>query len=265
MPELPDVEIFRRYLTRHARKQSIDKTKVPCPELLESINAGGLGRQLRGHFIRKSHRHGKHLIAELDSGAALVMHFGMTGYLVYSKSTQQAPDHICLTLHFNSNRNLYYISKRKLGHIAYASDPAVYVRDKGLGPDARLLDADGFAAAVADGHGTIKGRLMDQSRLAGLGNVYTDELLFQAQIHPGTPVETLDSNRLNELYEAMCHVLDKAIEANAQPQRMPDHFLLPNRKPGTPCPRCGTKVVKTKVAGRSGYMCPGCQPEPAKS
>lgn len=265
MPELPDVEIFRRYLTRYALKQSIDKTEVPCQELLESTNASGLGRQLHGHWIRKGHRHGKHLFAELDNDAALVMHFGMTGYLAYCESDQKAPDYVCLTLHFQKNRNLYYISKRKLGHIACVPDPAAYIQNKQLGPDALSLDADGFAAALAEGRGTIKGRLMDQSRLAGLGNVYTDELLFQAKMHPGTRVETLDSKRLNELYDTMCKVLDTAIEADADPQRMPDHFLLPHRKPGTPCPRCGTAVVKVKVAGRSGYICPGCQPVPSGS
>lgn len=262
MPELPDVEVFRRYLARHARRQTIEKTQVSCPEMLESTNAGGLGRQMKGRQISEGHRHGKYLFAELDDGTALVLHFGMTGYLVYGKPDQGPPDYACLTLHFQNNRNLYYISKRKLGTITHTPDRKAYVQEKGLGPDARSIDADSFVAILQAGRGAIKARLMDQSRLAGLGNVYSDEVLFQAGLHPRTPVEKLDADSLRRLYRTMCEVIDTAIKAGAQPERMPAAFLLPQREEGASCPHCGGKVKKFKVSGRSGYLCPQCQPAP---
>lgn len=92
--------------------------------------------------------------------------------------------------------------------------------------------------------------------LAGLGNEYTDEILFQAGLHPRTPVEALDDEALERLYDTMREVIEKADEARVDPDRMPDSFLLPHRDEGAPCPRCGRPLEKIEVVGRPTYLCP---------
>lgn len=159
MPELPEVEVFRRYLSRHALKQTIEDVKVDCPELLEETSAWKLRKHLSGHQFQAARRHGKYLFAEMDNRTALVLHFGMTGELIYQGADDKAPDYSCLSLAFGGNNNLYYTSKRKLGLIAYTEDRRAYIKAKGLGPDASSLDADKFISALADASGAIKAAL----------------------------------------------------------------------------------------------------------
>jgi formamidopyrimidine-DNA glycosylase len=100
---------------------------------------------------------------------------------------------------------------------------------------------------------------MNQKMLAGLGNIYTDEILFQARIHPKTPVGKLGEEKLRTMYERMRAVLARAIDAKADPGKMPRGFLLPHREEEDACPGCGGKVRKTTVSGRPSYFCPSCQ------
>lgn len=145
---------------------------------------------------------------------------------------------------------------RKFGQIGLVDDVEAFVEAEGLGPDAQELDLDGFRERLAGRRGTIKGTLMNQQVIAGLGNEYTDEILFQAGLHPRTPVEALDDEALERVYEIMREVIEKAVEARIDPDRMPDSFLLPHREEGTACPRCGRPLEKIEVVGRPTYLCP---------
>jgi formamidopyrimidine-DNA glycosylase len=261
MPELPDVEVFKRYFARHALHQPIAGVQVQRPRSLGNVTAAGLRSSLSGHAFQSVQRHGKHLFAALDSGAWLAMHFGMTGSLRYFDGPDPEPDYDRVRFDFANGHHLGYNDPRLLGRINLIDDPDDYIADKGLGPDALALTYPVFKnILLAHGNGIAKSVLMDQGALAGIGNIYSDEILFQAGVHPKTKVGTLDERALKALYNATKTVLKKAIERGADPERLPDDYLLPHRRAGEVCPRGGGKVTKIVVGGRSAYYCPGRQP-----
>lgn len=257
MPELPDVEVFRRYLNVTALSKTISKTQVFETRLLEGVSAAKLARRLTGSQLEETRRHGKHLFARASGGGWLVLHFGMTGFLKYFKNDKDPPEHTRLLLHFDNAYSLAYVNQRKLGKIGWASEVSVYLEQNDLGPDA-LSDAlgeDTFKERLRGNRGTLKSRLMNQSILAGLGNIYTDEILYQAGLHPETPLDALDDEMSSDLYRGMRSVLETAIEKQADPERLPRDSLLPHREDGAECPKCGGTIRKIKVGGRSTYYC----------
>jgi len=261
MPELPDVEVFRRYFAATALHKKITKVEVHHQKILEAVSSRRLKKALEGRSFKKTSRHGKYLFAELDSGDALVLHFGMTGFLKYYKKAGQKPEHDRLTLHLENDYQLAYANQRLLGRVFLTSQQDRFIENQELGPDALDLGLAEFASILEGGRGAAKTTLMNQKRLAGLGNIYTDEIFFQSRIHPKESVKTLTKKQLETLFENMQEVLNTAIEAQADPKQMPEEFLLPHREEGEPCPRCGGEVKKVKLSGRSTYFCPACQSE----
>lgn len=260
MPELPDVETFRRYLDATALHQPIGKVRVGAPRLLRGITPQGLGRRLHGRALESTRRHGKHLFARVDEAGWLVLHFGMSGRLQYAKASGRLPQDAELLLRFANEAGLAYIAPRKLGRIDWSGAPDDYIASRGLGPDALALDHAAFRDLARGRRGGVKSWLMDQGSLAGIGNLYADEILFQAGIHPGHAVAQLDDSALQALHKAMGRVLRQAIEARAEPDAMPRSFLLPRRHAGARCPRCGERLAAIKLAGRTACFCPRCQP-----
>ena len=259
MPELPDVETWRRYLDATALHQEVDLVRVPAPRVLAGTTPQGLGHALKGRRIDETSRHGKYLFARLDTNGHLVLHFGMTGQLRYSRDGDSDCE-ATACIHFSNGAQLDYIAPRKLGRIALSGSVNGFVAAHQLGPDALSIDAEQFADLVQGRHGAVKSWLMNQHIMAGIGNVYSDEILFQARIHPRHQVKALDSDRLRDLHEALHEVLEAAIEAGADPDRMPESFLLPHRRDGGHCPCCGADLDTTRVGGRTAWFCPRCQP-----
>jgi formamidopyrimidine-DNA glycosylase len=146
-----------------------------------------------------------------------------------------------------------------LGGVAFAEDEQAYIKERGLGPDALTLAWEPFMERLAARRGAIKSALMDQRLLAGLGNLYSDEVLFQARLHPQTEVTTLSAEALHQVYKTMQAVLEQAIASHADPTRLPQSWLLPHRHRRGPCPSCGKALVRHKVNQRSAYLCPNCQ------
>ncbi len=266
MPELPDVENFMRYLDATALHKRIDHVALTSEKILHGITRQKLVAALTGHELSRSHRHGKHLFAKLDDGTWLTLHFGMTGYLAYFKALADDPEHDRLRLDFDNGFHLAFVNQRLFGEVGLVEDIDAFVAEQKLGPDALGLDEDGFRVLLADRRGQIKSALMDQSLIAGLGNVYSDEILFQAGIHPKTHVGDLDDAAVHTLYTAMMNVLKVAIDKGAGSEQLfdnlPDDWLLPHREAGATCPRCGGEISAIKVSGRNAYVCPTCQPAP---
>ncbi|NIR58589.1 MAG: Fpg/Nei family DNA glycosylase [Gammaproteobacteria bacterium] len=262
MPELPDVETFRRYLDATSLHQRIRRAVVEAPELVHGVSARRLRRILAGQALASSERHGKYLFGALESDGWLVLHFGMTGGLAYSKLDKPLPRHTRLWLEFDNGYRLAYRSQRKLGRIALTGDPRAYAAERGLGPDALdpELDLERFRALMAKRRGKVKGVLMDQGLIAGIGNIYADEVLFQAGIRPTTRVDAMGDEDVSRLYDAMRSTLQATIEAQADPEQMPEGFLLPQRHQDGRCPRCGRALARVRVSGRTSYYCPRCQP-----
>src|SRR5947209_18445080 len=200
VPELPDVEGFRRYLARHAQGQKIVRVDVPDRVLARNRTAHKLNEALKGHRFQHPTRHGKWLIAPVD-GAELLLHFGMTGLLTWAKSNE--PRHVHDRLIFvTDSGELRYNNMRRFGGVWLAHDE--HERDQvtgPLGPDAAAIDRDSFEELIRNRRGGIKAALMDQRLIAGVGNLLSDEILWRAGVHPATPVESLSPRRRNALYD----------------------------------------------------------------
>jgi formamidopyrimidine-DNA glycosylase len=260
MPELPDVEVYRRYLNATALHQAIVHTRTEDASILSGVSPQGLGRALAHRSFESTGRHGKYLLVALQRGGWLVLHFGMTGMLKYFQDRGDIPRYTRALFSFENGFHLAYAAPRRLGSIRLVDSPQELVKSQRLGPDALAITLDEFREMAAGRRGAVKSWLMDQEAMAGIGNVYSDEILFQARIHPKRQVGQLDGATLKRLHGKLQKVLETAIGARANPQRMPSGFLLPHRQPGGSCPRCGTALETLRSGGRTAWYCPRCQP-----
>lgn len=257
MPELPDVEVFRRYMNATSLHQKIDRVSVEDPSVLGDVPTRSLQMRLKGRELVSTMRHGKYLFAETDDDEWLVLHFGMTGFLKYYKDTEQAPEHVRMRIAFANGYHLAYDCQRKLGLIDLTKDVGSFIEDKELGSDPYREDFgyDAFRDLLKGRRGSIKSSLMNQQLIAGIGNVYSDEILFQSGIHPASQVTNLRDKQLETIFREMQKVLETAIREKVNPDDFPDSFLLGHREPGADCPKCGGSIEKKTIGGRSGYFC----------
>lgn len=261
MPELPDVETYKRYIDATSLHKEITDVEVRSQILLEETQVKEFEARLKGHNFKSTSRHGKWLFVELDEDGWLVLHFGMSGRVTYFKDLEQDPPYDRFLLGFANGYHLAYEAPRKLGEIEVISDLQAFVQDQDLGPDVLSSDfgVDSFLALLTDRRGMIKPALMDQQLMAGIGNVYSDEILFQSRVHPRTEIDRLGKERRTEIYDKMKEVLHTAIECQAKPERLPDFYIIPHRHPEGTCPICGGEVEQVQVSGRTAYYCPNRQ------
>ena len=258
MPELPDVQVFKELVDATSLHQSIEDVMLR-DEMVEDVAPQTIRDRLRDVELREARRHGKHLFLRAGENGWLRLHFGMTGTLV-SYSDEEDPEHTQLRIDFEDGSHLAYVCQRKFGEISWVDDVRAFIDERELGPDAlQDMDAGLFRQILSDRRGSIKGTLMSQDAIAGLGNVYVDEVLFQAGIHPESPTEKLDEDEIVELFGTIQDVSQGAIEARADVDEMPDDWLLPNREEGASCPRDGASIEKIEVSGRPTYLCTGHQ------
>ncbi|MDR9501123.1 MAG: DNA-formamidopyrimidine glycosylase family protein [Desulfurivibrionaceae bacterium] len=259
MPELPDVEIFRRYFNRTALHKKIASLEVESAKVLEGVGIKELQERLQGVSFTDSARHGKHMFASLSDGGWLRFHFGMTGFFKYYKNAAAAPGHPRLICTFDNGYNLAWDSQRLLGRISLVRSPEEYVKENHLGPDALEISKKDFCTRLQKKKGMIKTALMAQNVVAGLGNVYSDEVLFQSRLHPQTKTGALATEKLGQIHETMQEVLQSVIDSGIHPEEMPDRLLTAHRGRDNACPVCRAELEKIKISGRTGYLCPRCQ------
>jgi formamidopyrimidine-DNA glycosylase len=259
MPELPDVEVFKQYFDATSLHQEIEKVETSSKQILKGISQSELEKRLRDCSFVSTDRHGKYLFAHLDNGLVMKFHFGTTGFLKYFKDLEKEPEHDRMMITFSNGFHLVYDSQRKLGEIRLIENEDAFIEQKGLGPDGMKVSFPDFQAALSGSRASIKSALMNQQILAGIGNVYSDEILFQAGIHPKKKAGSLDEKRLKKLFKALGQVVDKAIQSRADPERFPDAFILPHRRGDGKCPKCSGALKRDKIAGRTAYFCPRCQ------
>jgi formamidopyrimidine-DNA glycosylase len=269
MPELPDVEMFRRAAELHCLGREIAGATVSDPASVEGITVAALRHRLKGARLQGFRRHGKHLLIELDLPAVLTLHFGTNGSLRFLPKEEPEPAYARLRLDLAGGDRLAYLNPRRIGRVGLAPDAETFVAAAGLGPDALdpAFDAAAFAAALAGRRQAVKLVLTDQARMAGIGNIYADEILFQAGLFPGTEARSLDTGQVRHLFETMKRVLRSAtnhgLGAEGAGAGAPAGWLLAERHRGGRCPRCGTPLHTATLGGRTGYFCPRCQPEVA--
>ena len=258
MPELPDVEGFRNVLESCAKDRVIQRVEVRDAGVLHGVSARDLSNALDGRRFRTTERRGKWLLARTD-GPTLVLHFGMTGRLVCTAPDEapHAHDRILFTL--DGDRQLRYRDQRKLRGLWLADSDADVARLlENQGPDAMTISRDDFDAALETRRGRIKATLTDQSVLAGLGNLLADEILWRARLRPDHPARELTPDDRRHLYTQMRRTVRSAITAGRVPPRAT--WLTGHRDEAVPtCPRCGTRLCRSRVAGRGTVWCPQCQ------
>lgn len=261
MPELPDVETFRRYLDATSLHQKIEGVEVRDKAVLKKISRRKFSSRLRGRKFDSSDRRGKYIFVKLDRNGCLMLHFGMTGYLKYYKNGDKEPPHTRIIFRFSNGYRLAYDCQRKLGRVRIADDMESIAEEKKLGIDAMdpELDLSAFLEIMKKRRGMIKTALMNQSAIAGIGNIYADEILFQSGVHPEREIGNISDEEMKRIYRVMRRVLRTATDRKADPDNLPRTYIIPRREEGRSCPRCGGTVEKIKVNGRGTYLCPQCQ------
>jgi formamidopyrimidine-DNA glycosylase len=265
MPELPDVELYKRYLDEHALRQTVERVAVNDARILDDLSAKAFATRLSGNRFESSRRHGKHLLVRLHKAGWLTLHFGMTGNLVCFENEADDPPYDRVRFDFRGGRHLAYVNRRMLGRVGLADDADAFIQAEDLGPDALdpAFDLAAFTRAIEGRRRDVKSVLMDQALMAGIGNIYADEILFQARLHPKTAVTSLSEPQRAELFAQIKAVLETAIACGAGAEqfldRLPNDYLLPHRDKGGKCPRCGAAIATLKSGGRTSYFCPRCQ------
>ena len=257
MPELADVEHFKRFFSRHAAGKKVAGVWVD-PTILRNATPEALEAVLRRHRFEEPDRLGKWLICPTD-GPVLLLHFGMTGDLVWSEHELTRHPHDRLILEFAGGGELRYRNMRKFGGVAVARRQEDIARLTGpLGPDALDVGREEFHELLSRRRGSVKAALMDQKLIAGLGNLLCDEIAWRAGVRPATPLARLGARRRDCLYDSMTAVLRESIPRGRIP---PDPGWLTgarDERPGS-CPRCGGRLKRATIAGRTTCWCPSCQ------
>jgi len=258
MPELPDVENYRRTFLRRASGRTVHSVDAD-PTILRNASVEGLRAALEGRTFAGPSRHGKWLLCWTD-GPALMLHFGMTGYLVSSEEEPERHRWDRMVIGFTDGTELRYRNMRKLGGVwlAHDADEALAVAGA-LGPDALAIGRAEFLQRLSRRRGGVKAILMDQSFVAGVGNLIADEVLWQARIHPRRGVETLVDEERKRLHFTMHAVLKESVDRYDHIPRKRSWLTHVRGLPGARCPRCGTGLERTVSAGRTTWFCPACQ------
>ncbi len=276
MPELPEVEVIRRTLSEHACGKTISGVTVLEPFILTARAKTEIYQQI-GKQVCEVSRWGKCLIMELTGGDAILIHLRMTGRLLWKKEAVIPDAYTHLIFSFSENRNgnesLVYRDVRKFGRIDVAGkkelNQSLIVRK--FGPDVLSLSKEEFATRIEKKKAQIKAVLLDQQNMAGLGNIYVDEILFDARIHPRTEAARLTQAGLGQLFNSTRRILGEAIRLGGSSMRDYVHtdgepgsfqdFHHVYQKAGRNCDRCETTIKSDKIAGRTSSYCPRCQKE----
>jgi formamidopyrimidine-DNA glycosylase len=259
LPELPEVETFKRYLDKTSLHQIIKSIKVIDNRIL-NVDESELKKLLLSKQFKSSTRHGKHLLINVDRGY-LIMHFGMTGDLEYYNKPDEEPKYSKVIFHFDKGYSLAYISRRMFGRIDIDESIEHFIEKKKLGPDAFKMSLEDFKNALKRRTAIAKNALLNQSFVAGIGNLYSDEVLFKSNLHPKTKLDSLDEAKIKELFDNIKEVLRVGIEKEGDLSNYPDNFLIPHRKKEEYCPICSHEIEWLDISGRRGFFCPNCQKE----
>jgi formamidopyrimidine-DNA glycosylase len=262
MPELPDVEGFRKVLASCAKGRVVRRVEVRDAGVLHGVSVRRLRQALEGRRFTEPERHGKWLLARTGDGPTLVLHFGMTGQLLCCHPDDElaAHDRVLVTVG-DADRQLRFRDQRKLQGLWLADDDSDLVRLMGdQGPDALAVGRAEFEDVLLSRRARVKAVLTDQSALAGLGNLLADEILWRAGLPPTSRASDLSEAERRRLHTHMRRTLRSAVTAGRVPPR--DSWLTGHRDdPDPACPRCGTPLRRSRVAGRGTVWCPRCQPE----
>jgi formamidopyrimidine-DNA glycosylase len=287
MPELPEVETVVRQLEPEVEGHRIERLEVLDERWSRPVPPRELGDAVSGSVIERLGRRGKYILMGLDRERTLVMHLRMTGNLVlregeemldpsvgrrlYEGERSTEERHLRARFVLDDGRELWFTDPRRFGEAFLLADDQLEERFAKLGvePFSPEFTAKALGEMAAGRTAPLKSFLLDQSGIAGVGNIYADEALFRAELHPLSPAGSMKPEHLAALRDAVVAALEAGIDAGGssiddyrdargEMGTMQDEFLVHTRE-GEDCPRCGGTIVRIVVGGRSTYFCPGCQ------
>jgi len=278
VPELPEVETIRRQLAPVLAGRVLEGVEVLDGRWCEPAAPAEVEDALRGRRIERVGRRGKYLVLELHDDVHLVMHLRMTGnlLLVHAENDDPARQHLRVRMTLDSGKRLLFVDVRRFGTgaVLLGADARHAYFDARLGvePLSPGFTGDALRALARGRRAPVKSFLLSQERIAGVGNIYADEALFRARIHPLRPVGALRPAQLGALRDAVVATLESGIDsrgatiddfrhADGARGSFQDRFLV-HRREGAPCPVCGRPIKKLRAAGRGTYVCERCQPKP---
>jgi formamidopyrimidine-DNA glycosylase len=288
MPELPEVEIIRRQLEPEIRGRTIRALRVLDARWTRPLASAAVESAVTGRRIKGLSRRGKYLLLRLSGKLVLVMHLRMTGNILlveggrkfdatagrrlYEAESSTSERHLRARFELDDGRELWFTDPRRFGEAFVLEAGAVEARFRervGAEPFSPEFTAEELGRQAAGRVAPVKSFLIDQRRVAGVGNIYADEALFRARLHPLSPAGSMRPQHLEALREGVIAALlagidrggasiDDFRDARGASGSMQDEFLVHTRE-GEPCPRCGVQIRRIVVGGRSTYFCPGCQ------
>jgi len=288
MPELPEVETVCRQLEPEVEGRRIERLEVYDERWSRPVAPAELGAAVGGRTIEGLGRRGKYLLLALDRGQTLVMHLRMTGNLILVEPDGGALDpsegrrlyegersteerHLRARFALDDGRELWFTDPRRFGEAFLIDDAGLEARFERLGlePLSDDFTAEALGEIAAGRSAPLKSLLLDQSGVAGVGNIYADEALFRARLHPLSPAGSMKPEHHEALRDGLVAALEAGIDGGGasiddyrdgrgERGTMQDEFLVHTRE-GEPCPRCGEAIARIVVAGRSTYYCPSCQ------
>jgi len=259
MPELPEVETFKKYFDGTSLHQKIERVEVRDDKIIRNLNGDEFISKLTNRTFLDTYRRGKYLFARMDNEEYLQLHFGMTGDLNYYELDEDRTKHERFVFYFSNHQRLGFDCPRKFARINYIENLEEYILKVGLGPDAMEISESEFLAAAKNKKGTIKGFLLNQKILAGVGNLYADEICYQTRIHPGSQVGAIPAKKLKAVFIAMRKILKIALEHAAHYKEYPENWFWEWRKEGVISPDGKEKVSWDKIGGRTTYFFPKYQ------
>jgi formamidopyrimidine-DNA glycosylase len=272
MPEMPEVETIRSELKEKIKGKKIVKAEIINNKPLVNFSADAFVKAVEGKTITAIKRRSKIIIVNLSSGQSLLIHLKMTGRLLYQNVDAPIDKFTHVIFKLDDGHELHFWDFRKFGYIKLVSglELSEIPELAELGPEALELSLDEFEKLLATRkRGKIKPLLMEQNFISGLGNVYSDEVLFYAGVQSLRTASSLSSKEVSLIYEGIQKILPAAIKHRGssvdtyvdifeqQGEYVP--YLQVYRREGKPCSRCGASIERIKIGGRSGHFCPKCQ------
>jgi formamidopyrimidine-DNA glycosylase len=277
MPELPEVETVRAHIAPVLEGRRFERVEIADPRLVRPYDPAEVAAELEGERVHAVERRGKYLIVRFESGRSLLIHLRMTGSLRHvrggpDRGEQPEDPHRRAVVRLDNGSDVAYRDVRRFGTwlLLEPGELAPYLASRlGDEPLDALFTVARLGARLERRRAPIKAALLDQRTLAGMGNIYVDEALWRARIHPLRPAESLDRNELRRLHRAIRAALEAGIArqgSTLRDYRLPDggeggmqaEFKVYGRG-GEPCDRCGTPIERTRVGGRGTWFCPRCQ------
>jgi len=273
MPELPEVETIRLALEPHLVGRRLERVEIHDPRLVRPFEPSAVAAELEGERVAALERRGKYLIVRFESGRALLIHLRMTGSLRRAEPGSPADDpHRRAVVRLDDGSDVAYRDVRRFGtwHLLEPHELDPYLAERlGREPLERTFTSRRLAERLEGRRAPIKAALLDQRTVAGLGNIYVDEALWRARVHPGRPAGTLDHDEIARVTRGIREALraglarqgaslrDYSIPDGSR-GRMQEEFRVYGRA-GEPCFRCGTPIDKIRAGGRGTWYCPSCQ------